>query len=212
MTALLCRLNKLDSDHRRRTGGGDERNSAARLFAHSYLGSIASRTLAFGTVKTGLRLQSQQRGGSISVSYTDPDAFATAGDIANFIAAFADAIAAPVRCGVTATTMRRQDGRGGFRVETSEGPIEARNVVVATGPFQRPVIPPLLPKGADIFEVHASAYRNPDQLPDGAVLVVGSGASGSQIADELIRTGRRVYLAGSRHGRLPRRYRGHTYR
>ena len=85
-------------------------------------------------------------------------------------------------------------------------------MVVATGPFQRPIIPALLPKDADIFQVHAGAYRNPDQLPDGAVLVVGCGASGSQIADELMRAGRRVYLSVSRHRRLPRRYRGHTYR
>jgi putative flavoprotein involved in K+ transport len=144
--------------------------------------------------------------------YTDPDAFASADDIANFIAAVADNVAAPVRCGVAATSMRRRDGTAGFRVETSKGPIEAKNVVVATGPFQRPAIPALLPKDADIFQVHAGAYRNPDQLPEGAVLVVGSCASGAQIADELMRAGRRVYLAVGRHRRLPRRYRGHTYR
>ena len=163
----------------------------------------------------GLRLQSPNSEVHFSdypFPYTDPDAFASAGDIANFITAFADTVAAPVRCGVAATTMRRRDNGAGFRIETSQGPIEAANVVVATGPFQRPIIPALLPKDADIFQVHAGAYRNPDQLPDGAVLVVGCGASGSQIADELMRAGRRVYLSVSRHRRLPRRYRGHTYR
>ena len=163
----------------------------------------------------GLRLQSpnsEVHFCDYPFSYTDPDAFASADDIANFITAFADTVAAPVRCGVAATTMRRRDNGAGFRIETSQGPIEAANVVVATGPFQRPIIPALLPKDADIFQVHAGAYRNPDLLPDGAVLVVGCGASGSQIADELMRAGRRVYLSISRHRRLPRRYRGHTYR
>jgi len=144
--------------------------------------------------------------------YTDPDAFASASDIADFITAFAHTIAAPVRCGVSATTLRCRDGGAGFRAETSEGPIEAASVVIATGPYQRPVIPNLLPRDADIFQVHAGAYRNPDHLPRGAVLVVGSGNSGAQIADELLRAGRRVYLCISRHRRLARRYRGHTYR
>jgi putative flavoprotein involved in K+ transport len=144
--------------------------------------------------------------------HTNPDAFASAGDIADFITAFAHSVAAPVRCGVAATTMRRRDGGAGFHVRTSDGSIDATNVVVATGPFQRQVVPPLLPKGADVFQVHASAYRNPDQLPDGAVLIIGSGASGSQIADELMRAGRRVCLCISRHSRLPHRYRGRIYR
>jgi putative flavoprotein involved in K+ transport len=144
--------------------------------------------------------------------YTNPDAFASARDIADFITAFAHSVAAPVRCGVAATTMRRRDGGAGFHVGTSDGSIDATNVVVATGPFQRPVVPPLLPKDADVFQVHASAYRNPDQLPDGAVLIIGSGASGSQIADELMRAGRRVCLCISRHSRLPHRYRGRIYR
>lgn len=157
---------------------------------------------------------SEQLGATLrlSHSYTDRDAYASAGDIADFIAAFANRVAAPVRCGVAAITVRRRDCAARFRVETSEGPIEAANVVVATGPFQRPVIPALLPNDADIFQVHASAYRNPDHLPDGAVLIVGSGASGSQIADELMRAGRRVYLSLGRHHRLPHRYRGHIYR
>jgi len=86
--------------------------------------------------------------------------------------------------------------------------IEADNVVVATGRYQRSVIPSLLQDDARVFQVHASAYRNPDQLPSGAVLGVGSGASGAQTAEELLRAGRRVYLSVGRHSRLPRRYRG----
>jgi putative flavoprotein involved in K+ transport len=163
----------------------------------------------------GLRFQSpngEVRLCDCQFPHTDPDAFASAPDIADFVTAFADRVAAPVRCGVAAKMMRRRDGSPGFHVETSTGSIEAANVVVATGPFQRPVIPALLPYDADIFQVHASAYRNPDQLPEGAVLIIGSGASGSQIADELMRAGRRVYLSISRHRRLPHRYRGRTYR
>jgi putative flavoprotein involved in K+ transport len=80
--------------------------------------------------------------------------------------------------------------------------------VVATGPYQRAVIPDLLGDDAKIFQVHASRYTNPDQLPSGAVLVVGAGASGAQITEELFRAGRRVYLSVGRHNRRPRRYRG----
>ena len=89
-----------------------------------------------------------------------------------------------------------------FRMTT---PIEATNVVVATGPYQRAIVPALLHEHPGIFQVHASRYGNPDQLPAGAVLVVGSGASGAQISEELLRAGRRVYLSVGRHRRMPRR-------
>ena len=79
--------------------------------------------------------------------------------------------------------------------------------MVATGPYQRPLhASPFSDTG--LFQLHASHYRNPAQLPDGAVLVVGAGASGAQIAEELHREGRRVFLSVGRHNRLPRRYRG----
>jgi putative flavoprotein involved in K+ transport len=139
--------------------------------------------------------------------HTDPDAFATSRDILDFITAYADFVASPIRCGVEVTKLQRRLGEPGFVAETSDGPIEARNVIVATGPYQRPVTPALLRDDA-IFQVHASQYQSPDRLPSGAVLVVGSGASGAQIAEELSRAGRRVYLSVGRHTRLPRRYRG----
>jgi putative flavoprotein involved in K+ transport len=141
--------------------------------------------------------------------HTDPDGFATGGEIADFIAAYAALVAPPIRCGIPVTALRRGDGGAGFVAGTPDGSIEAANVVVATGPYQRPVIPGLVGDDAGIFQVHASRYRNPGQLPPGAVLVVGSGASGAQITEELFRAGRRVYLAVGRHRRLPRRYRGH---
>jgi putative flavoprotein involved in K+ transport len=140
--------------------------------------------------------------------HADPDAFATTGDILNFITAYADFVTPPIRCGVAVTALRCRDGGHGFVAETSDGAIEADNVVVATGPYQRAIIPPLLRDDTSIFQVHASRYQNPGQLPPGAVLVVGAGASGAQIAEELFRSGRRVYLSVGRHTRLPRRYRG----
>src|SRR5450432_4596064 len=143
-----------------------------------------------------------------SFPHIDPDAFATGREIVDFISAYADFIAAPIRCGVAVTALRRRDGGPGLVAETAGGSIEADNVVVATGPYQNPVMPALLGDDIDLFQVHASRYLNPDQLPPGAVLVVGAGASGSQIAEELLRAARRVYLPVGRHTRLPRRYRG----
>jgi putative flavoprotein involved in K+ transport len=143
-----------------------------------------------------------------SLAHTDPDGFATTGEILEFIEAYAAFVAPPIRCGVAVQRLRCRDGSSGFIAETSDGAIESDNVVVATGPYQRPVIPPLLRADAGVFHVHASRYRNPDQLPPGAVLVIGAGASGAQIAEELSRAGRRVFLSVGRHSRLPRRYRG----
>ena len=116
---------------------------------------------------------------------------------------------APIRCGVAVARLRRSEDGRGFLADTSSGSIAARNVVIATGPYQRPVVPRLLANDCDLFQVHASAYKGPQQLPSGAVLIVGSGASGAQIAEELSRAGRKVYLSVGRHKRMPRRYRGH---
>ena len=135
------------------------------------------------------------------------DAFATRDQIVDYFVAYADAIRAPVRCGVEVTVLTQRKNGAGFHADTSRGPIEAANVIAATGPFQRPVIPALVPPDAGVFQVHGSAYRNPGALPEGAVLVVGAGSSGAQIADELMRAGRRVYLSVGHHIRPPRRYR-----
>lgn len=140
-----------------------------------------------------------------------PDAFAPKERVADYFEAYAEKIAAPIRCGVEVTSVRRNAGRPGFRVETSGGMIEARYVVAATGPFQRPIVPDLVPESAGVLQIHSAAYRNPGQLPDGAVLVVGSGSSGTQIADELLRAGRRVFLSVGPHHRYPRRYRERDY-
>jgi putative flavoprotein involved in K+ transport len=139
--------------------------------------------------------------------HRDPDGFAATGEILDYINAYAAFVAPPIRCGVAVTRLRCRDGSG-FVAETSDGAIEADNVVVATGPYQRAIMPALLDDDTKIFQLHASRYTNPGQLPPGAVLVVGSGASGAQITEELFRSGRRVYLSAGRHTRLPRRYRG----
>ncbi|TIL37953.1 NAD(P)/FAD-dependent oxidoreductase [Mesorhizobium sp.] len=138
---------------------------------------------------------------------TDPDAFVAKEKVADYFVAYAQMIAAPVRCGVEVRKVQRLVGRAGFQVETSDGEIEARSLVAATGAFQRPVIPAVVPEDAGPVQIHSSAYRNPGQLPEGAVLVVGSGSSGVQIADELQRAGRRVYLSVGPHDRPPRAYR-----
>lgn len=140
--------------------------------------------------------------------HADPEGFATSAEIVDYLTAYAGFIAAPVRCGVTVTTLRRAECGAGFDIATTDGPIRADNVVVATGPYQVPIVPALLADDGGLYQVHASRYREPGQLPSGAVLVVGSGASGAQIAEELMRAGRRVYLSVGRHRRLPRRYRG----
>jgi putative flavoprotein involved in K+ transport len=141
----------------------------------------------------------------------DPDAFPSKERIADYLVAYADMINAPIRCGVEVREVRRNVGRPGFRVETSGGMIDANNVVAATGSFQIPVIPDLVPADAEITQIHSSAYRNPDQLPEGAVLVVGAGSSGAQIADELLLSGKSVYLSVGPHDLPPRSYRGRDF-
>ena len=141
----------------------------------------------------------------------DADAFAPKERVADYFVAYAEQIAAPIRCGVEVREVQRNAGRPGFRVETSDGVIEANSVVAATGPFQRPVIPAVAPEAAGITQMHSSAYRNPGKLPEGAVLVVGAGSSGAQIADELLRAGKRVYLSVGPHDRPPRSYRGRDF-
>ena len=141
----------------------------------------------------------------------DPDAFPSKERIADYLVAYADMINAPIRCGVEVREVQRNISRPGFRIETSDGVIEANNVVAATGSFQIPVIPNLVPADAEITQIHSSAYRNPEQLPEGAVLVVGAGSSGAQIADELLLSGKSVYLSVGPHDLPPRSYRGRDF-
>jgi putative flavoprotein involved in K+ transport len=141
----------------------------------------------------------------------NPDGFATRDQIVDYFVAYAEQIAAPIHCGVEVTALSTMASGSGFRAKTSEGIIEATNVVVATGPFQHSVIPNVVPPNSGIEQFHSANYRNPARLRDGAVLVVGAGSSGVQIADELVRAGRRVYLSVGPHNRPPRRYRGRDF-
>src|SRR5699024_5459744 len=107
--------------------------------------------------------------------------------------------------------VERSSGRPGFTVTTSNGVIEAARAVAATGPFQKPVIPPIVPDEAPVAQIHAVEDKNPEQRAEGAVMVVGAGSAGVQIADELQRAGKTVYLAVGIHDRPPRFYRGRDY-
>ncbi len=141
----------------------------------------------------------------------DPDSFATKDRIVAYFEAYAEQTKTPIRCGVEVISATKNADGAGFRVETSQGVIEAKHLVAATGPFQRPLIPAIVPQDFGIVQVHSNDYRNPAQLPEGAVLVVGAGSSGAQIADELLRSGKRVYLSVGPHDRPPLRYRGKDF-
>lgn len=137
----------------------------------------------------------------------DPDGYLTREEVVRYLEDYARLFDPPVRTGVTVTCVR--DDADGFAVETDKGALLATNVVVATGAFQKPRIPSFAAQIAPhIHQIHSSQYRNPDSLAPGAVLVVGSGQSGCQIAEELYQRGRSVYLCTGKAGRLPRGYRG----
>lgn len=141
----------------------------------------------------------------------DPDEFVTKDRFAQYLVDYAARIKAPIREGVEVLEAKRIPGGGGFLVKTSAGEIRARRIVAATGAFQHPVIPPIVPETAGIEQIHSFYYKNPGQLAEGAVMVVGAGSSGAQIADELNRAGRKVFLSVGPHDRPPRRYRGRDF-
>lgn len=141
----------------------------------------------------------------------DPDEFVSKDRVADYLVEYAQMIAAPIRTGVKVLKAGRLPHATGFRVETSAGEIHAKRLVAATGAFQHPAIPPLVPDDAGIDQIHSFRYRNPSQLADGAVMVVGAGSSGAQIADELNRAGSKVFLSVGPHDRPPRRYRGRDF-
>jgi len=144
-------------------------------------------------------------------SKTGPDNFPSKDEVVEYFEEFADQIKAPVRCGIEVLSVQKNTNGTGFNVETSDGLFEAKNVVAATGPFQVPIIPPVVPESAGITQIHSTSYYKPDQLAKGSVLVVGAGSSGSQIAEELLRSGREVYLSVGPHDRPPRSYRGKDF-
>ena len=143
----------------------------------------------------------------LSYDGPDPDAFLTRDEVIGLFRDYAARIKAPVRLGTEVTRAAVVDGR--FTVETNQGRWHARNVVLANGAFQRTRIPAsaaTLPP--HLRQLHSHDYRNAQQLPDGAVLVVGTGQSGGQITEDLLAAGREVHLSVSACPEAPRRYRG----
>ncbi|WKX25440.1 flavin-containing monooxygenase [Tatumella ptyseos] len=132
-------------------------------------------------------------------------------DVADYFVDYVEQFNLPVECGVDVQRVTKRDNKPGFHIQTSTGSLVANNVVVATGPFHHPVIPSLATTVTGIQQIHSADYFNPQQVAPGAVLVVGAGSSGVQIADEIQRSGRQVYLSVGPHDRPPRRYRGQDF-
>lgn len=137
----------------------------------------------------------------------DPDTFVHHDKVAEYFEAYANKFNAPIYTGVEVKKVKPNLNGAGFVVETSEGVVHAKRVVVATGPFQKAIIPSIAPKNERVYQIHSDQYKNPEQMPDGAVLVIGAGSSGVQIANELNRAGKKVYLSVGPHERPPRIYR-----
>ena len=144
----------------------------------------------------------------------EADGFWRADNLVNYFQHYVNHFQLPLRTGVTVVSVQRSADEEGFIVKTSregqaEEPVSSRSVVVAAGIQRRPKLPSMrsrLPD--DIIQLHTADYRNPQGLPPGAVVVVGSGQSGCQITEDLLSAGRTVYLCTSKVGRVPRRYRG----
>jgi putative flavoprotein involved in K+ transport len=139
----------------------------------------------------------------------NPDGFDNRGEIVGFLERYADRFHVPVEEGVAVRSLQPLEA-GSFLLETSRGPLEARAVVLATGAYQRP----LRPRGStalppDLLQLDVPKYESPAAVPAGPVLVVGSGQSGCQIAEELVEAGREVYLSCGRAPWLPRRIDDH---
>ncbi len=138
----------------------------------------------------------------------DPDAFMHRDEVVAFLERYAAKFQAPVREGVEVTSLQPRPG-GGFLLQTSAGEIAARTVVLSTGAYQRSRRPAAAAAlSADLLQLDVRDYRNPAALPAGAVLVVGSGQSGCEIAEELHQAGRDVFLACGRAPWMPRRIGG----
>jgi len=137
----------------------------------------------------------------------DPDGYMSSAEVVALIARFAAHARAPVRTGTNVTSVRRT--ADGYQITTSHGEIQSRAVLIASGACNRPAVPAFahaLPPNVE--QLTPFGYRNPTQLPDGGVLVVGASATGVQLAAELTQSGRPVTLSVGEHVRLPRTYRG----
>jgi putative flavoprotein involved in K+ transport len=137
----------------------------------------------------------------------DPDGFMTMAEVIAFVSRYAAIAAAPVRTHTTVTSVRPIDH--GYHVSTDRGDLSCRTLVLASGACNLPHLPAVREAvPASVACVTPLEYRNPGQLPDGGVLVIGASATGVQLADEIHRSGRPVTLSVGEHVRLPRTYRG----
>ncbi|MFD9702469.1 MSMEG_0569 family flavin-dependent oxidoreductase [Lentzea sp. NPDC059081] len=139
---------------------------------------------------------------------SDPDGFMVRDEVVRYLQDYVKSFDCPLAEGVTAVRLRRRES-GGFLVSTTHGELTADHVVLATGPYQVPLRPRIAERvPADLVQLHSSEYRNADAVPPGEVLVVGTGQSGCQIAEDLHLAGRRVHLAVGSAPRVARNYRG----
>jgi len=139
----------------------------------------------------------------------DPDGFMARDEIITRFEQYIEQFCLPIQYNVRVNSIEQNGNSDRYRVITEDSILEARNVVISTGLFQKPKrlsFSSEIPKG--IKQIHSSEYRNPESLPEGEILVVGSAQSGCQIAEELYQSGRKVYLCVGSAGRAPRRYRG----
>jgi putative flavoprotein involved in K+ transport len=174
-----------------------ERGEVANSWRHERWDSLRLLTPNWQSRVPGLRYEGP-----------DPDGYMSVGEVTEFIGRFAAASRAPVRTGTNVTSVRAAGD--GYRVTTSGGELACRTVVIASGACNRPAVPALSDQvPSSVRQFTTFDYREPGQLPDGGVLVVGASATGVQLAAELQRSGRPVTLSVGEHTRLPRTYRGH---
>ena len=145
---------------------------------------------------------------TLKFSNIDPDSFASKEMVVKYFEKFAKKIKAPINLNINVEKVEKQSSNHKYLVTTSEGLYEADNIIVATGAFQEPIIPNIIPSNSKVNQIHSQTYKNPEQFSDGSILVIGSGSSGSQIAEELRRSNREVFFSVGPHDRPPRRYRG----
>lgn len=137
-----------------------------------------------------------------------PDEFVPHHQVADYFEAYAKQIEAPIFTNTEVLKVAKIPHQSKYHVQTTQGSFTAEQIVIATGPFQKAKIPAIAPTDSTCYQIHSDQYQSPQQLPEGAVLVVGAGSSGVQIADELNRAGKKVFLSVGKHERPPRRYRG----
>lgn len=142
-------------------------------------------------------------------SVENPGGFLGRDEFVGYLQAYAQQYELPVQTGITVTKIGKNNSGGKYQIQTTAGAMTADNVVVASGSQNLPKIPAVSREISDsVMQLHSGDYKRPDALPDGATLVIGSGQSGVQIAEDLLEAGRKVYLATSKVGRVVRAFRG----